>query len=48
MDQCVSELLHHNSHWIPGTSEPETPVSVEVSGVKSVLDNHLYQAVHVS
>jgi hypothetical protein len=45
---CVLVLLYHNSHWIPGPSVIETPVPVEISGVKPDLDSLLYQAVYVS
>jgi hypothetical protein len=42
---CV--LQDHISHWVPGMTEIESSVAVEVSGVKPYHNSLLYKGVHV-
>jgi hypothetical protein len=41
---CVA-VLYHISHRVPGPAQIQTPMPIEISGVRPNLDSFLYQGV---
>jgi hypothetical protein len=48
LDWCISLLLEHVSHQVPGLTESEATIPVKVLGVKPDLSSLLYHMVHIS
>jgi hypothetical protein len=48
LNWCISAVFDYVSHQAPRPTEMETPIPVQVSGVKPDLDRCPYQAIHVS